>query len=546
MALGSVEVVLTHLDSFGKWLLNSVHFLIDPSPHLKNVSHRRQAQSLAAIQLLFAPVAVVVLIVEILTKPQFPESMPLTIGSFIATPILYFLARSRYAPGGCWLQVAVSFCTISASILIAPEQGAGILFLTFPIVLAALLVGDKGVIIIGSLTLVELGAWVEFYSPPIELSWMHFGFFVLFVLLTLFVGQQDKLIERDRAKGLLDKEQRQRTLLEATFDGIAIVQDGTIIEVNDGFGELFGCVAAQCLNTPISRWVPSLDHGVASSTNVGMGLERALGYPIEGEPFDVEQMESQYGESQDVLQLVAVRDISVQLANDAQLQHTRRMASIGHLAATVAHEINNPLAVMRLRVDAMGHPEMQQPLGSHLTVLGNHINRISHIVRNMRSFSKPAMPVWETLAVSSMMTDAQRIVSGTVPNVQMHWHLRPPNLCVRVDKAQIEQVLVNLMLFAASGTDNDQVVDIYGYAEREWIRLIVRCQGRGMNLETIRGCFSPVAHEAGNSTGTAVGLMLSWGIVQEYGGTMHASESPTGGGQIEFTLPGLAQEETAQ
>ena len=145
----------------------------------------------------------------------------------------------------------------------------------------------------------------------------------------------------------------------------------------------------QLVGQDIERFIEIVDVSV-NSTNVGFGMERVLLHREDGNLVRAEQIITDLQGDDTALKLVAIRDISNEILLQSQLQHSRRMASVGHMAATVAHEINNPLAVIQLRLDLVQGQGIAGGAQEHLAVVSDHVQRISHIVRNMRSFSKPS------------------------------------------------------------------------------------------------------------------------------------------------------------
>ena len=317
----------------------------------------------------------------------------------------YLKTSPRYARIGCWLQVANTFVTVSVTPIFLPEYAYAVWFLVVPILFAEVLLGEFEAVLVGVLSIGVLGFYQSGVFPGVEVKWMQYVCLFLVSGTVLLSRQRRNLVSRDETYRRDEKEHHQRQLLNVTFDGTAMIRDGMIVEANDAFSRLLDVSSKELVGKSIELYIEPVDTSV-NLANVGLGFERVLMHKSTGEAIQAERIVAEFDREGELMQVVAIRDLSEPIRLQEQLQHTRRLASVGHLAATVAHEINNPLAVIQLRLDllrAVTSDEIQQ---GHLTIVAEHIVRISHIVRNLRSFSRPNKGNWHSIPLLPVLTNA--------------------------------------------------------------------------------------------------------------------------------------------
>ncbi|HAE55199.1 MAG TPA: hypothetical protein DCG25_09525 [Acidimicrobiaceae bacterium] len=410
---------------------------------------------------------------------------------------------------------------------------------------AQLLLGERAAAILGILAIIEcllmqLQVWTA-VSP----SWMQIAFLALVTTVVVLMGIRRTLIERDRSQTLKERDVRQSNLLRATFDGTAVVQADRVVEVNEGLTNLLGYPEAELLGQPIEKLVAVVEGNRQSLSRKGDDFDRVELFTKAGETLRAERLMMHVEWGDEPAQLMAIRDISEQLKLQAQVQRSRRMESIGHLAATVAHEINNPLAVMQLRLDLLRTAEGATDSATHFDSLENHIRRISHIVGNLRSFASTSRRQREVASLSQLVNSAYRTSVDSVGSYSFDYSERPTDLQVHVLPDQIEQALVNIFLYAREYIPEPSGLEVRAYRERDTVKVVVRDTLGALDLTSVETIFSSRQLSEERLTGAALGISIAWGILQESGGFMYASTSPSGAAQIEFSLT-CAQSEQSE
>ena len=249
--------------------------------------------------------------------------------------------------------------------------------------------------------------------------------------------------------------------------------------------------------------------------------------------------------------VVAFRDVTEKKAMQEQMVLADKMAAIGTLAASIAHEINNPLAFvvggldwMVERVGTMrGDPADGDTPADVLDEMRQGISRIATIVGSMKTLSrKDDHPTPAPVDLRRAVALAERIVSNEV----RQWaRLRidvPAGLLVRSNETRLMQVFINLIMNAvhAIQAGNPMRNAIRVAVERQdadQLTVIVRDTGCGMSAETLEQVFTPFFTTKPPGMGTGLGLSVTRTIVEGSGGSIAIESQPDVGTTVRLRLP---------
>jgi len=221
-----------------------------------------------------------------------------------------------------------------------------------------------------------------------------------------------------------------------------------------------------------------------------------------------------------------------------QLAQADKLASVGRLAAGVAHEINNPLtgvlsyaSLLRKRMDH------DASACEDLDVIVRETVRCRGIIRGLLDFARPTAPARKPTDLNDVVRKAVSVVMTqlSLQKVDLSLNLDPNLSTAHADGNQIQQVVVNLLLNAADaiGNEGGNIRATTRPGPDTSIELLVEDTGRGIAPEDLPRIFEPFFTTKGNH-GTGLGLAVSWGIVEAHGGSLEV-RSETGRGTC-FTL----------
>jgi PAS domain S-box-containing protein len=226
-----------------------------------------------------------------------------------------------------------------------------------------------------------------------------------------------------------------------------------------------------------------------------------------------------------------------------QLIQTAKLASIGELAAGVAHELNQPLMVIRTTAQMMQRAFQKQTLtlpdvATHAQSIERNTGRMMHIINHLRTFSRQAPTQFTTVNLNQVVTDMLLLIGEQlrVRNIVVATHFAPDLPTVEGDANQLEQVVLNLVLNAKDAMlsvpqPNHQLTLMTrcALAPANTVELLVQDSGCGIPAEYLDKIFDPFFTTKEVGKGTGLGLSISYGIIKEHHGEILVAETgPTG------------------
>jgi len=228
-----------------------------------------------------------------------------------------------------------------------------------------------------------------------------------------------------------------------------------------------------------------------------------------------------------------------------QLYQSNKMASVGQLAAGIAHEINNPLtSVLTFSSLLLNQPDQDPAVREDLETIVRETKRCRDIVKELLDFSRQVPPRKTNTDFNSIVHRALAIVDHEldVANIQVTQGLLEDLPTVRVDANQMIQVLINLLVNAAHAIGSKKGGEILvGTDFREvegspHIEIKVVDNGCGIPKKDLQKIFEPF-FTTRDTGGTGLGLAVVWGIVKEHGGTFSVDSQPNRGTNFTIQLP---------
>jgi two-component system NtrC family sensor kinase len=255
---------------------------------------------------------------------------------------------------------------------------------------------------------------------------------------------------------------------------------------------------------------------------------------------------------QAVGRIVIVDDITDRINMETQLTQAEKLSSIGLLAAGVAHEVNTPLAVISSYAQMLGKQLRSSDEATHarlqpvLEKITQQTFRASEIVNGLLNFSRMGSVDFARVDINAMVRDTVLLLEHQMRSagVAVVAELAEGLPEVAGNRGKLQQVLVNLVLNAKDALQEKGSGSVRLFTARtsKGVEIRVEDDGAGMSQEVLRKIYDPFFTtksnpKEGHRKGTGLGLAVTYGIVQEHGGTIEVSSTAGEGTVFRLELP---------
>jgi PAS domain S-box-containing protein len=402
--------------------------------------------------------------------------------------------------------------------------------------------------------------------------------------------RNDQALEEAR-RSLREAEQRTRQVIEAAPEAfVSVDEQGLIVHWNAAATQIFGYEEHEILGQSILVLMPEAVRQYASTMLAGFPQtptpadltvrREALALHREGREFPVElsAFPVRVGEHWNLSAFV--HDITGRRQMETQLVQSEKMASLGVMAAGVAHEINNPIGFVSSNLSTLAdyfrtfttlldhyealttasahgdreevkkqHAAIQETrkrddvdyirndVGNLLTESTDGLHRVKEIVQNLRSFARLDEADIKEADINDCLETTLRVVWNELKyKAQVVKNLQPlPS--IRCYPGQLNQVFVNLLVNAAQAIKERGIITIHTEATDSHIVICIADTGGGIAPENLNRLFTPFFTTKGIGKGTGLGLSISYGIVQKHNGTIDVSSKLGEGTEFTIRLP---------
>jgi signal transduction histidine kinase len=230
------------------------------------------------------------------------------------------------------------------------------------------------------------------------------------------------------------------------------------------------------------------------------------------------------------------------LRTQRELIASEKLASLGKLAAGVAHEIGNPLSAIQGYIEVLRRDYNLdgESRAEFLTNIKKEVERIDRIIRTLLDYSRPRDFELKRIGVNDVVNRAVDIVrtQGILKNVELNLELSNGPLSIEVDPHQLSQVVINLILNAKDAVSNDGVITVSTARNSNGgVEIAVKDNGAGIPREMMDKIFDPFFTTKEPGKGTGLGLSVSQRIVQIFDGSISVESEPGKGTTFRVTLP---------
>lgn len=253
--------------------------------------------------------------------------------------------------------------------------------------------------------------------------------------------------------------------------------------------------------------------------------------------------------------IVTCSDVTKKLEAEQQLIQASKMATLGEMASGVAHELNQPLAILKTisnlltrKVSKGKVPELDI-LQEMAEGVSSHVDRASKIILHMREFGRKSDLKTAPVQLNSVLERGFEFFSQQlkVRNIEVVWNLNDDLPLIMADANRLEQVVINLLINARDAIEErwngipsksaDRRIVISSVFDGEEVSAEVCDTGAGIPEQILERLFEPFFTTKDVGKGTGLGLSISYGIIKDYGGNIHARNLDEGGACFKIIFP---------
>jgi two-component system, LuxR family, sensor kinase FixL len=367
---------------------------------------------------------------------------------------------------------------------------------------------------------------------------------------------------------LKEAEARLRTILETGPDAIVVIDQRGLMESFSPQAErLFGYAESEVIGQNVKMLMPSpyrenhdryLERYLATGERRIIGIGRVVvGQRKDGSTFPMELAVGEVVANGRRVFTGFVRDLTDYQRTERRLQelqqellHVSRFSTMGQMASTLAHELNQPLAAVTNYVNASrrlllaGRPEDREKIAQHMSKASEQIDRAGQIIRRLRGFIADGGPQRQLEDLNQIVEEASALalVGAKQRDIKFGLQLADRLPPVLIDRVQIQQVVLNLVRNAVEALEAAPVRELTigtAPADKGWVRVIVRDTGPGLSDEVRSKLFEPFITT--KATGMGLGLSICRSIVDGHGGVLQVDTGGHPGATFSFTVP-IAEE----
>ncbi len=359
-------------------------------------------------------------------------------------------------------------------------------------------------------------------------------------------------------EALRESEQRFRHLVESSLTGISIIQDGQIVYQNDEQERLFGPLPRSSklsdfkyIHPDDIEKVQKFNLDISSDTMQTLDMDFRLYVPdriknrVDMKWVNCRSTVTEYKGKKAIL--ANIMDITRTKEMEHLLRIQNKMASLGRVAAGIAHEIRNPLSGINIYLNTLDKIyDKGEKLDNIKMILGkiqSASGKIESVIRRVMDFSKPNEPNFVLTDINKPVKEAVNLSGVTLrkKGIEIEKALADNLPLCQADPARIEEVILNLINNAADamqGMEEGKKIEITSSIENDRILVTVSDAGPGVPSAMKDRIFDPF-YSTKNS-GTGIGLSIAHRIITDHRGSLTLGNSKWGGAEFVIEMP-LAQ-----
>lgn len=326
-------------------------------------------------------------------------------------------------------------------------------------------------------------------------------------------------------------------IIESSPAGLAVLSgDGRVLSANLAFAALVGSERRAVVGAALASVLP------VTLPETGQGLAEGSFVDRAGRPRHLQLSVADLGADGVVQRVLIVQDTTERVAMQHELKEKERLASLGMLAAGVAHEVNTPITGISSYAQMLLEetPE-SDPRHGMLKKMERQTFRAARIVSSLLEFARNRASEQQPTLLARVVSEAVEEQRERLAELRIALDFRPvAEVRVVANDTELAQVFVNLLTNAMDAMRGGGTLTVAVEADGARARVLVGDTGVGIPEEQIEKIFQPFFSTKLSEGGTGLGLSISYEIVRRHGGEMRVSSTPGQGSRFVVDLPRYA------
>ncbi len=338
---------------------------------------------------------------------------------------------------------------------------------------------------------------------------------------------------------LRTSKDRYKKLVDGISDAVILIDSQKkILSWNKAAQDIFGWSGAEVIGRKIDTlfYLPA---GAVTSDNPEIqGGERVF-TKKNGKTFPGFVRNRPLQDNENTGNVVVISDVTGQkemVKLEKQLSQSEKLATIGKLAAGIAHEINNPLTSISLHTQIMLKKTWDEKTNGRLNIINKEANRAARIVKELLEFARQSEPKLSSVNINNEIEKVLKILDPQLNGIRVTTDLKPLPL-ILADGEQIQQVIMNMLTNSIQSITTAGEIIIETIAKPDKVEISITDNGCGIPHDNIGRIFDPFFTTKRPGEGTGLGLSICYGIIKKHNGSIDVKSEVGAGTTFTIKLP---------